>query len=535
MKDSFSNFFGGVKKESEKEEKTEKTKDTTVAKAAKKDIVIKIIDNNKHLKDTYSKSKALIMQYQDEYADMIKKVSEGVVNIYTTQVVKSNALGAGNNFADMFSFPENSPFKDFFDNFNFGMPKNRIRERKINALGSGFLVSKNGYIVTNYHVVKNATEINIKLHNGDKVKAKLIGYDDKSDIAVLKIAYKKELKYLEFSNSDNMRVGYKIIAVGNPFGLGGTVTEGIISAKGRDLKDNYFSKYIQTDAAVNMGNSGGPMLNLDGYVIGVNTAIYSVSGGNVGIGFAVPSNMVVKIVQKIIETGSFDRGWLGINIQNFDENLAKSLGLSIKTGVYVSLVNPKGPAFKAGLKNDDIIQEVDNIKIKDAKHLQEVIASKSVGDIVKVKLYRKAGNSSKYKIILKKVKLEKFPDLDNLNKANNKVNDKNIKTETFLGVEFANISEELYNRYSFTKDFQAIVVRDASKIVSSLVGILVKGDFVESINGVKVASIDDLKKVKKILKNSMKKSKNIIISIVIRRGKHSRIIISKSVPVEDIK
>jgi serine protease Do len=341
------------------------------------------------------------------FADIVERVKPAVVSISVTNGAGPKvALGKrsspkGFNPKDFLpDLPDDHPFNEFFKN----MPKEwggRPNARPSLAQGSGFLISPDGYVVTNNHVIDNASKIQVSFDQDNKYEAELIGTDSRTDIALLKIKSSQTFPFVKFSDKVP-RVGDWVIAVGNPFGLGGSVTAGIVSAQGRDIGSGPYD-YMQIDAAVNRGNSGGPTFNLDGEVVGVNTAIYSPSGGNVGIAFAIPARTVNDVVEQLKASGSVNRGWLGVKIQNVDEDTAASLGLSEPKGALVSEVTSPGPAEAAGLKNGDTILAVNGNKVADSRDLARQIAGYAPGTSVDIQVFR----GQKEQTI--SVKLGKFP------------------------------------------------------------------------------------------------------------------------------
>ena len=313
----------------------------------------------------------------ESFSELAAALTPSVVNISTTMVVD----GQGNNFP---TFPEGSPFEDFLEEF-----RDRGGQRRSQALGSGFIVDKSGIIVTNNHVIESADEIRVTLSNDKTFDAELLGRDPKTDIAVLKINPEGEpLTAVSFGDSDTLDVGDWVVAIGNPFGLGGTVTAGIVSARGRDIGSGPYDDFIQTDASINRGNSGGPLFNLDGEVIGINTAIFSQSGGSVGIGFAIASNLATNVVDQLEQFGRTKRGWLGVFIQEITPDIADSLGLETESGALVSSVHPEGPAQAAGVETGDIVVEFDGKTIEDMRSLPRIVAETTIGKEVKVKVIR---------------------------------------------------------------------------------------------------------------------------------------------------
>jgi len=330
------------------------------------------------------------------FADIVDKTRPAVVSISVTNGAKKSAAGKGGpQIPGMPDLPDDHPLKKFFDNLpkEYRNPQGRGRgpARPSLAQGSGFVISQDGYIVTNNHVIDNASEIQVRFDKDHKYDAELIGADPRTDLALLKIkdASGEKFPFVKFS-SGKVRVGDWVLAVGNPFGLGGTVTAGIISAQGRDIGSGPYD-YMQIDAAVNRGNSGGPTFNLTGDVVGVNTAIYSPSGGNVGIAFAVPAATAVEVIEQLKRDGTVSRGWLGVKIQNIDEDTASSLGLKAPKGALVSDVTPEGPAEGAGLKAQDAILTVNGSTIKDSRDLARKIAGYTPGEKVAVGIWRDNG------------------------------------------------------------------------------------------------------------------------------------------------
>ncbi len=318
------------------------------------------------------------------FADLVAKVSPAVVSIN----VKGDAKVADNDqIPGLPDLPEDNPLYDFFKQFRKGMPQQPQKSQPSLAQGSGFFISPDGFVVTNNHVVEDAEDITVTMENGDKYPATLVGSDPRTDVALVKVkADGKTFPYVEFSQKDP-RVGDWVLAVGNPFGLGGTVTAGIISAHNRDIGSGPYD-YLQIDAAVNRGNSGGPSFDLDGRVIGVNTAIFSPSGGNVGIAFAVPAALVQEVVTQLKATGTVDRGWLGVVIQNVSDDIANSIGMKEAKGAMVTKVTEDGPAAKEDLKAGDVIVEVNGEKIDDSRDLARKIAELHPNTPVKLSIVR---------------------------------------------------------------------------------------------------------------------------------------------------
>ena len=314
----------------------------------------------------------------DSFADQVEQLSPAVVNISTTTIVSEGPS------MDMPQFPPGSPFEEFFKNFG-----DDNRQRRASSLGSGFIIDAEGIVVTNFHVIENAEEITVTLSDETSFTAKVLGQDQKTDIAVLKIdPGDTTLTAVPFGDSDSLRVGDWVLAIGNPFGLGGTVTAGIVSARGRDIGNGPYDDFIQTDASINRGNSGGPLFNTDGEVIGINTAIFSQSGGSVGIGFAISSNLAKRVTKQLVEFGTTRRGWLGVFIQEVTSDIAETLGLEESGGALVSSVNENSPADIAGLEPGDVILSFDGKKIERMRDLPRIVAETDIGTTVVVEIFR---------------------------------------------------------------------------------------------------------------------------------------------------
>ncbi|MGH6817222.1 MAG: Do family serine endopeptidase [Methylovirgula sp.] len=331
------------------------------------------------------------------FADLAAQVSDAVVNISATQTYEEQGAGGepeldpGTPFDDLF----NDYFRHHQDQGDDSEQLMNPHERRSNSLGSGFVIDPSGIIVTNNHVIADSDDVTVIFTDGTKLRAQVIGKDTKVDVAVLKVKPDKPLKAVKFGDSDKMRVGDWVIAVGNPFGLGGSVTAGIVSARNRDIDSGPYDNYIQTDAAINKGNSGGPLFNMDGEVIGINTAILSPSGGSIGIGFATPSNTVVPIIDQLRKYGEARRGWLGVRIQPIDASIAASLNLGNVHGALVAGTDTNGPAANAGIVTGDVIVKFDGEQIHDAHQLPKIVAATPVGKSVEIVILRKGQQLTK--------------------------------------------------------------------------------------------------------------------------------------------
>lgn len=327
----------------------------------------------------------------ESFSGLAKKVTPAVVNIASTHKVS----GADVEAPDLpFGFPKGSPFEKYFKQFRDQMgehQRDKAKPRMAVGLGSGFIVDPEGYVVTNNHVVDGAAEVKVRLDDDKVYAAQVIGTDPQTDLALLKIDAKRPLPAVQFGDSGKTEVGDWVMAVGNPFGLGGTVTAGIVSARGRNIDAGPYDDFLQIDAPINQGNSGGPLFNMDGAVIGVNTAIYSPNGGSVGIGFAIPSNIVKSVVAQLKEGGSVKRGWLGVQIQKMTPEIAGALGLKEDDGALVTVVTRDSPASKAGLKQGDVVLSFDGQKIAGPRDLARVVAKHPAGSKTSLTVWRDSG------------------------------------------------------------------------------------------------------------------------------------------------
>jgi serine protease Do len=317
-------------------------------------------------------------------APVAEGLIEAVVNISTSQAIK------GPQGLPLPSVPKGSPYHEYFDEFFDNKNGRSAPDRMVSSLGSGFIVDgKDGIIVTNNHVIDGAEEIQVNLHDGSKLKAELLGKDAKTDIAILKVTPRTPLKAVKFGSSAAIRVGDWVMAIGNPFGLGGSVTLGIISAKARNINSGPYDDYLQTDASINKGNSGGPLFNMDGEVVGVNTAIISPTGGSIGIGFAVPADTVAPVVQQLRQYHEVRRGWLGVKIQSVSEEIATALGIPESSGALVAAITPDGPAAKGGVKAGDVIMRFDGEDVNSMRSLPRLVARAPIDKTVPVEVLRK--------------------------------------------------------------------------------------------------------------------------------------------------
>jgi serine protease Do len=393
-------------------------------------------------------------------SDVAEQVIDAVVNVSTKQSVDLRG-GA------MPQLPPGSPFEEFFEEFfknrrgqngqnSPGQNNQTPAPRRVNSLGSGFIIDPSGIVVTNSHVISEADEVSVILNDGTTLKAEVIGRDQKTDLALLKVTPTKPLKAVKFGDSDKLRLGEWVIAIGNPFSLGGTVTAGIVSARNRDIQSGPYDNYIQTDASINRGNSGGPLFNLNGEVIGVNTAIISPSGGSIGIGFAVPSKTVVPVVDQLREFKEVRRGWLGVRIQQVSDEIAESLSIKPARGALVAGIDDKGPAKPAGIEPGDVIVKFDGKDVKEMRDLPKIVADTPVGKDVEVVVIRK-GKEEKKSVKLGRLEDEKKVAAVSNDKKDTTPDSKPVVKKA-LGLDLANLTDDLRKKHNIKDKVKGGVV-----------------------------------------------------------------------------
>ena len=458
-------------------------------------------------------AQTLVAQARNEsLAPLAEQISPAVVNITTTTLIEGQAGPQG-------IVPEGSPFEDFFREFQDRNGEDEDRPRRSNALGSGFVISEDGYIVTNNHVIAEADEILIEFFPGQgqpkkELPAKVIGTDEKTDIALLKVEASGPLQYVTFGNSDTARVGDWVIAMGNPLGQGFSVSAGIVSARNRELSGSY-DDYIQTDAAINRGNSGGPLFNMNGEVIGVNTAILSPNGGSIGIGFSMASNVVIKVVDQLREFGETRRGWLGVRIQDVTEDMAEAMGLEKPGGALISDV-PDGPAKDAGLLAGDVILSFDGVEVNDTRGLVRQVGETTVGKSVRVVVHRDGGTQT----VL--VTLGRREDAE---RAENGVEDEPEaapaeENKDILGLTISPLTDALRDDLGLDADAQGLVVTNVDESSEAFSKGLRAGDVITEAGQQKVVSIDDLEARMEEAREAGRKS----LLLLVRRGGEPRFV-----------
>jgi len=430
------------------------------------------------------------------FSKLAEQSMPSVVNISATTVVETRSQPFP------FQFPPGSPFEEFFKDFD----QNRgPQKRRSTALGSGFVIKDNGTVITNNHVIQNAEGIFVKFTDGKEYEAKLIGTDPVSDIAVLKIQSSKKFPAVKFADSDKAKVGDWVLAIGNPFGLGGTVTQGIISAINRDINMGRYDNFIQTDASINQGNSGGPLFNMDGEVLGINTAIFSNSGGSVGIGFAIPANFAKNVIDQLIQYGETKRGWLGVRIQTVTKEIADSLGLNETIGASVADVNKNSPADKAGLKQGDIITEFNGQKVKTMRDLPRLVGEAEVGKPAKLKIWRNK------RFVTKTVVLGRLEDTAEFKQQKTPIKPQE-QTLSSLGIDIRNINDDDAKNRSKLRNKSGVIIKkiDPNGPMSLLA--VRPGDAIVALQNTPIKNVRDFEK--KLKKQINSGSKSILLTIV---------------------
>ena len=427
-------------------------------------------------------------------ADLAEGLLGAVVNISTSQTVKGTD---GPGAVPMPQLPEGSPFQDFFDDFfkDRGGDKDSGAQ-KVQSLGSGFVIdAEQGIVVTNNHVIADADDIEVNFSDGVTLKATLVGTDTKTDIAVLKVDPKgHKLTAVKFGDSNTMRIGDWVMAIGNPFGLGGTVTVGIISARNRDINSGPYDDFIQTDAAINRGNSGGPLFNMNGEVIGINTAIISPSGGSIGIGFSIPSQMAAGVVDQLRQFGETRRGWLGVRIQPVTDDIAESLGMATAKGALVAGIIKGGPVDKDQIQAGDVILKFDGKDIHEMRDLPRVVAESPVGKAVDVVLVRKG------KEMTVQVTLGRLEDGEKLASAEEGGQDQGkggdeaapVATASVLGMTIGELNDETRKKFGIANDVSGVVVTDVAKDSAAAERGIQPGEVITEIAQESVASPKDV-------------------------------------------
>jgi serine protease Do len=451
-------------------------------------------------------------------ADLVESVNDAVVNISAV----STASNSGRSLPNLPQFGPDTPFGDLFEEFfnrrnrdgQQGPGEAPRQQRRSQSAGSGFVIDAAGIVITNNHVIGDANEVTVIFNDGQRLKAEVIGKDAKVDLAVLRVKPEKPLKAVKFGDSDKTRVGDWVLAIGNPFGLGGSVSAGILSARNRNIEQGPYDSYLQTDAAINKGNSGGPLFNMAGEVIGINTAILSPSGGSVGIGFAVPSNLAMTTIDQLKEYGETRRGWLGVRIQQVDEATAEALSLGTARGALIAGIDDKGPAKPAGLEVGDVILKFDGKDVKESRDLPRLVAATPVGKDVPVLILRKG------KEVTRTVKLGRLEDGEKLQQASATTakpgQPATPATTSALGLELSAVTDELKRRYSIKDGAKGVVITKVDPNSSAADKRIQAGEMILEVGQEAVSSPADVSKRIDALKKDGRK--NVLLLVANARG-----------------
>src|SRR5450755_3265513 len=454
----------------------------------------------------------------DGIADVAEAVIDAVVNISTKQTVEMNTT-------TMPQLPPGSPFEEFFDEFfknrrgQNGQGGGAQTPRRVNSLGSGFIIDASGLVVTNNHVISDADEISVILNDGSILKAEIVGRDTKTDLALLRVKPVKPLKAVKFGDSDKLRLGEWVIAIGNPFSLGGTVTAGIVSARNRDIQSGPYDNYIQTDAAINRGNSGGPLFNLNGEVIGVNTAIISPSGGSIGIGFAVPSKTALAVIDQLRQFKEVRRGWRGVRIQQVTDEIADSLNIKPSRGALIAGIDEKGPAKPAGIEPGDVVIKFDGQDIKEMRDLPKIVAETPVGKDVEVTIIRKGKEEKKI------VKLGRLEDEKQaaLTPKKDSPEEKTVVKKA-LGLDLANLTDELRKKHNIKDKVKGVLITGVDANSAAAEKRLMPGMVIAEVQQQPVGSAAELQQRIEKLKKDGKKA--VVLLVVTPEGDPSFVALS---------
>lgn len=454
------------------------------------------------------------------FADLIETVNPAVVHVSTSGYIQRRSTGRGgqqefNDPREFFRrFFEGTPFPDE----RFNEPEEEVepqddedRDTRPLGIGSGFIISADGYVVTNHHVIDRADEIVVTLPNGDEYDAEIKGSDPKTDLALLKLENAKNLPFVAWGDDKQSRVGDWVLAIGNPFGLGGSASTGIISAIGRDIRSGPYDDFIQVDAAINRGNSGGPLFNMDGEVIGINSMIYSPSGGSVGIGFAIPSSLAQGVVSQLRDSGEVERSWIGVEIGAVTEDLAKAFDRDNEEGALVSAVRGDSPAAKAGIKQGDIILKFNGKKIKETRNLPREVAQSKVGKTYPLEVWRDG------KIKKLKIKTEAFPSDDVLAGRAAPSDDVAPESDERLGAELTELNDDIRARYRLADDSKGVLVLSVQRGGLAAKNDLQRGDIIEQFNREEVSKPSEVAAALKAAVKSDKES----VPVLIRRGRNA--------------
>lgn len=416
----------------------------------------------------------------DSFADLAERLSPAVVNISTSQVLDPGDMAIP-------GVPEDSPLNDFFDEFM--EQQQGARPQRVQSLGSGFVIDPKGIVITNNHVIEGADKIEVTFIDGTTLPATVKGSDPKTDLAVLEVVSDKPLPYVELGDSERIRVGDWVVAIGNPFGLGGSVTAGIVSALNRDIHAGNYDDFIQTDAAINRGNSGGPLFDMQGRVVGVNSAIISPSGASVGIGFAVPTSTVKPVVEQIMKYGETRRGWIGVRIQSVTPEIADSLGLGVARGALVAGVSPDGPASAAGIETGDIVLAFNGRTINAMRDLPRVVAEADIGATVDVQLFRDG------ETLTRKIEVGRLEDEEEKVAQSAPKDEPVEKTTVVLGLSLSALNDDLRSRFGVPAETEGVLVTDVDPLGAAIEKGVRPGDVIVEVAQRPVSTPADVERI----------------------------------------
>ncbi|KZM48492.1 DegQ family serine endoprotease [Labrenzia sp. OB1] len=437
-------------------------------------------------------------------ADLAENLADAVVNISTAQTVQ------GQRSVPMPEVPEGSPFQEFFEEFFNRQNRDNDQPRRVQSLGSGFVIDgKEGIIITNNHVIEGADEVTANFNDGTKLKAEILGTDEKTDLAVLKVTPETPLKDVNFGDSDKIRVGDWVMAIGNPFGLGGTVTVGIVSARNRDINSGPYDNFIQTDASINRGNSGGPLFDMEGKVVGINTAIISPSGGSIGIGFAIPAKTAMRVIEQLREFGETRRGWLGVRIQEVTDEIAESLGMDEAMGALVAGVTEDGPAAKGKVEPGDVIIKFDGSEVESMRELPRMVAETAIGKEVEVVVLRK-GEEVTISVTLER--LEENDVEEASAESEEQPEDKPVEKSEVLGMMLAELDDALRKQFSIDEDVTGVVVTEVIAGSSAEEKRVTAGDVIKEVAQEPVSTPADVEAEIKKLKDDGRRSALLLLA-----------------------
>ncbi len=442
-------------------------------------------------------------------ADLADKLLPSVVEI---TIETKSTVSAAPQLPTPPGDPDNSPFKDFFDEFLKRQQGENADPRPMTSMGSGFVIDASGLIVTNNHVVEGADTIEVHMQDDTILKAELVGRDPKTDLAVIRVKSEKPLPVVSFGDSDRLRIGEWVMAIGNPFGLGGSVSLGIVSARNRDINAGPYDDYIQTDAAINKGNSGGPLFNLKGEVVGINTAIFSPTGGSVGIGFSVPANTAKNVIDQLVKYGETRRGWLGVKIQAVTDEIAESMNIDRARGALIADVTPTGPAEKAGIQSGDVIVEFNNRPVNSMRDLPKVVAETEIGKQVTVKLLRKG------KEVMVMAEVGRLEDGEKIAAADPGKGQTQPAPAvvTVLGMTVSSMTDELRAKFAVDADLKGAVITEVAAEGAASEKRLEPGDVITEAGEKEVLGAAD---ISARVEEAQKASKSSVLLLVAKGGK----------------